>query len=138
KKQSKNIGRAVENVAAVTDVVEGNKEEIDASLKNLKVITDDLAAADFKTTLLEAQKAVVSVKDIMETIDRGEGSLGKMVKTDSMHTQLVEAIKDLEFLLEDMRANPSRYVNFSLIGRKDDGLGLSREEEKKLRKMLKE
>jgi phospholipid/cholesterol/gamma-HCH transport system substrate-binding protein len=36
-----------------------------------------------------------------------------------LYDSLVKATSNLSLLLEDLKANPKRYVHFSLFGRKD-------------------
>ena len=53
----------------------------------------------------------------MTKINEGQGTLGKLVKDDSLYVNLNKATKDLDLLLEDLRVNPNRYL--SLFGKKD-------------------
>lgn len=133
-----NISRAVGNLATTTDVLQKNAEGLDVALQNIEKITTDVAEADLKTTLLSAQKAVAGLDEVLEGINNGKGSLGLLTQTDSLHNRAVAAITDLEYLLEDLRQNPSRYVSFSLIGKKQKGVSLTKPEEKKLMEMLKD
>ena len=51
-------------------------------------------------------------------MNNGEGSLGLLLHTDSLHNELVETNQSIQNLLDDMEANPEKYVHFSLFGRK--------------------
>ena len=54
----------------------------------------------------------------MVGIQKGEGSLGKLVKDDAMYTNLTNMSKELEELIREMKLNPKRFVHFSLFGKK--------------------
>ncbi len=136
--EKSNIARAVENVAVTTDVLQKNAEGLDASIKNVEKITGDLAEAELKETLLKAQETVANLETILADIKNGKGSLGQLTQTDSLHNRAVAAVAELEYLLEDIRRNPGRYVSFNLIGRKQRGVSLTQPEEQKLMEMLNE
>jgi phospholipid/cholesterol/gamma-HCH transport system substrate-binding protein len=42
-----------------------------------------------------------------------------MVKDDALYNNLEKTSKELELLLQDLRLNPTRYVNVSLFGKKN-------------------
>ena len=51
-------------------------------------------------------------------VNNGEGSLGLLLHTDSLHNELIETNQSIQNLLDDMEANPNKYVHFSVFGRK--------------------
>ena len=58
----------------------------------------------------------VIVENEFSYIENGEGSLGKILSTDSIYNQLSNTIKSMDTLLIDVRENPKKYVNISLFG----------------------
>ena len=52
----------------------------------------------------------------MEKIEHGEGSLGLLVNDEQLYNDLTHAVKDLDYLLMDVRTNPKRFVRFSVFG----------------------
>ena len=136
-KEKGNIEEAIENIQASTKVFKNNADNFDTTITNLRRFSEDLASADVKQLVGDAQESMQRVNSILSRVENGEGSLGLLLKNDTLHNSMVQAINDMERLLEDMRSNPSRYVNFSLIGRRDKGLVLSREEEERLKTLLK-
>jgi len=51
-------------------------------------------------------------------VNNGEGTLGMLMHSDSLHNELVETNQSIQNLLDDMEANPKKYVHFSVFGRK--------------------
>ena len=51
-----------------------------------------------------------------QKINSGKGSLGRFLEDDELYSNLEKSTKELAELIEDIKNNPSRYVNFSLIG----------------------
>ena len=77
----------------------------------------------------------LSVSEFKEKINKGDGSMAMLINNDSLHHQLVSASQSLDLLLDDMRAHPGRYVNISLINRKNTD-GLSKRQLEELRKEI--
>ena len=50
-------------------------------------------------------------------MQNGEGSLGKLTKDDELYNNLTRTADNLNKLVEDLKANPKRYVNFSVFGK---------------------
>lgn len=106
-------------------LMENNKQQLDSSLKNVSTITsnfaqlsDSLVNADLAGTLANFQTTVGRLNGILEKIEKGEGSLGKLHKDDALYNNLAEASRELDLLLQDFRLNPKRYVNVSVFGKK--------------------
>ncbi|MFP2995863.1 MlaD family protein [Spongiivirga sp. MCCC 1A20706] len=109
----------------LNELVSGNKQKLDNTIGNIDKITTDLskttdalAKADLQKTVADLQKTVNNFNSVLAKVDKGEGSLGKLLKDEGLYTNLSGASKQLEALLEDMKLNPKRYVHFSLFGKK--------------------
>ncbi len=116
------------NIAAknVNAILGDNKSKIDGTLTNLnKVssdftkISDSLSKANLGQIVRNLEKTLVNVDKIMSEVQSGKGTFGKMVKDESMYNNLDKTSKELELLLQDVRLNPTRYVNVSLFGKKN-------------------
>ena len=73
---------------------------------------------DAVVTFDDLGSAVSNLSQILDLIEKGEGSLGQLVTKDDLHQSLEQTNKQIQLLLEDMRLNPKRYVHFSLFGKK--------------------
>jgi phospholipid/cholesterol/gamma-HCH transport system substrate-binding protein len=56
-----------------------------------------------------------SLQSVAAKVDRGQGSLGRMVNDDKLYTDLAASVKSLRALIEDVRANPQKYFRFSVF-----------------------
>lgn len=54
---------------------------------------------------------------VIAGIQNGEGSLGKLTKDEQLYQNLNKTAENLNVLVEDMKANPKRYLNFSVFGK---------------------
>jgi phospholipid/cholesterol/gamma-HCH transport system substrate-binding protein len=116
------------NTAAknVNTILADNKGKIDGTLSNLnKVssdftkISDSLSKANLGQIVKNLEKTLVSVDKIMSEVQSGKGTFGKMIKDESLYNNLDKTSKELELLLQDVRLNPTRYVNVSVFGKKN-------------------
>jgi phospholipid/cholesterol/gamma-HCH transport system substrate-binding protein len=117
------------HVAQKTDqLLADNKIKLDATISNtekitkdLSKVTTDLSEADFKKTMKDLEDTIASFKGLAQGMERGEGSIGKLMKDTKMYDNLTGASKQLEELLKEMKLHPKRFVHFSLFGKKDKG-----------------
>jgi len=114
-----NINEITTNVASITKNLDDNSEHISSSLANIHALTDSLSKADIKAILDNANLAVVSMKEAMDKVNNGNGTMGKMLNDSSLYINLNKSAADLDVLLKDMQEHPKRYVHFSLWGGKD-------------------
>jgi phospholipid/cholesterol/gamma-HCH transport system substrate-binding protein len=63
--------------------------------------------------------ALESTAQVLDKINRGEGTIGELVNNDTLYNNLEQSALELDKLLEDLRVNPKRYVHFSIFGKRD-------------------
>ena len=103
------IAKVVKNLESITSNLENSNGEIKTILTNFATLSDSLVKADIATVLQ-------NVSDITTKINNGEGSIGLFLKDDKIYANFEKSTRELASLLEDIKKNPSRYVNFSIIG----------------------
>jgi phospholipid/cholesterol/gamma-HCH transport system substrate-binding protein len=113
------LGRILSDVEAFTSVLDKNKGEIDRLVGNLATFSDSLAASELTSTINNANRTFAELADAMEKINNGEGTVGKLLKDDSVYNNLNAATDNLDKLFIDIKERPSRYVHVSLFGKKN-------------------
>ncbi|NBW26987.1 MAG: MCE family protein [Flavobacteriaceae bacterium] len=123
---SKTIKAFNQVVDNANSILTNNKGNIDKTFSNLnKVstdfskISDSLSKANLTKVVNNLEKTLINVDKIMNDVQSGKGSLGKIVKDDDLYNNLEKTSKELELLLQDLRLNPTRYINVSLFGKKN-------------------
>lgn len=109
------IEKILDNAESITSNLEKNNSHLTAILTNFHQVSDSLAAADIASTINNANKAMADFASILGKIDKGEGSMGMLMNNDTLYLELEKSARDLNLLMEDIKANPSRYVKFSLF-----------------------
>lgn len=110
---------------SVNNVVSKNEKNIAEVLENFKTISKDLTVlmaqlkdADMGEAVASLRKTLENLNNVLASVEKGEGSMGKLLKDDALYNNLEGATLQMEQLLEDMKLNPKRYVHFSLFGKK--------------------
>jgi phospholipid/cholesterol/gamma-HCH transport system substrate-binding protein len=76
--------------------------------------TDSLTRRlDLATAQLQAASTSLAV--VMGRMERGEGTLGRLSKDDSLYVNLNSAVANLNQLTTDIRANPRKYLSVSVF-----------------------
>ncbi len=57
---------------------------------------------------------------LMASINRGEGTLGRLARDSSLYRDLDQATISLRQLLDELRLHPERFVHFSIFGRRSE------------------
>ncbi|KQC01076.1 MlaD family protein [Pedobacter sp. Hv1] len=114
--ESSKLSSILSNVETITVNFKNNGAKIDAILTNLNNVTDKVAALNFKQTIDNANKAIGDLQGIVTDVKNGKGSLGQLINDKQMYDNLTNAAKNLDNLMIDLKANPKRYVHFSVFG----------------------
>jgi len=114
--ESSKLSGILSNVEQITVNFKNNGAKIDAILTNLNAVTDKAAALNFKQTIDNANKAIADLQGMVADLKAGKGSLGKLLNDEEMYKNLTNASKNLDNLMIDLKANPKRYVHFSVFG----------------------
>jgi phospholipid/cholesterol/gamma-HCH transport system substrate-binding protein len=108
------------------EILSENKSKLNTTLSNfektsgnLNTMTTSLEKANLGATVKKLEATLTNVNGIMSNLEQGKGSIGKLLNDDAMYTNLTKTSKELELLLQDLRLNPTRYVNVSVFGKKN-------------------
>ncbi|MDH3322345.1 MAG: MlaD family protein [Flavobacteriaceae bacterium] len=115
------------NIAANTDqIIENNDMKIesildnaDLAMQNFSQLTDSLQKADMGQTMLKLKASIESFSAIIESIENGEGTVGKLMQDEELYNNLEGASKELEELLREVKLHPKRFVHLSVFGKKE-------------------
>ncbi len=133
------IAVAVRNFRETSDelrkLVNENRAMVHSSIANFnaasgtaKRLTSD-READLKKTLDELGTAAANMnrlsgrldslsatlQNVSGKVERGEGTLGKLVNEDKVYTELHTSIQNLNVLIADIKKNPKKYFQFSVF-----------------------
>lgn len=125
------VNNILENVKQLTASIEdqkvksilANADSISMKVNSIdmKAISDNTnktmeetqaAIAKLSKTMEEADKTILEFNNLLAGINKGEGSLGKIVKDDKLYDELKDAAKSANILMTDLQQRPQRYIPF--------------------------
>jgi len=102
------ISTLLDNLENISTTLNGSMAHLDNGLKNFSEITDSLKQADLAGT-------IESMKSLLLDLNNPEGTIGKLIKTDSLHNSVDSLIKDLDVLVNNINRNPKKYIKISVF-----------------------
>lgn len=86
--------------------------------KNVVTLTDNLNQLELQATLNRVNTTIDNVQKATNKLNAKDNSLGLLLNDTVLYGNLNTTVNSATYLLQDLKANPERYVHFSLIGRK--------------------
>ena len=103
------VSKVLSNLESITTNLNDSSTGIKPILYNLSSISDTLSNANFGSL-------VNNINTISNNINSGSGSLTKLMNDEKLYNNLEKSTSELAELIEDIKNNPKRYVNFSILG----------------------
>ena len=113
--QRKNIVGIISNIESISRNLRQNNDEISNVIRNISDISDSLAKARIPYTFNQVTQVVESLNKVLQKINSGQGSLGLLVNDPKLYKEVEKAARDLNLLLEDIKANPKKYVKVTVF-----------------------
>lgn len=86
---------------------------------NFVVISDNLKKVDYAATFQQIDNTIKNVKMITEKLNSKDNTVGLLLNDPQLYDNLNETTINAASLLKDLKEHPQRYVHFSLFGRKN-------------------
>jgi phospholipid/cholesterol/gamma-HCH transport system substrate-binding protein len=116
-KQDGSLYESFHNLESFTSMLASQEEEIASMTGHLNSISEALDSAGIERIAEELLAASGAFRQLMEQVNSGDGSVGKMIYSDTLYTHLQNLVANLDSLIVDLNENPGDYVHFSLFGK---------------------
>ncbi|MEN7549228.1 MlaD family protein [Rapidithrix thailandica] len=84
-------------------------------MEKLNTVADSVSTMEVKALVRNTNHLMVEMKQTVKAINKAEGSLGLLIKDDSLYRNMNRTMQDLDSLFIDMKTNPKRYINISVF-----------------------
>jgi phospholipid/cholesterol/gamma-HCH transport system substrate-binding protein len=110
---------------AISKLILENSRNISISVENIRQsserisdISKSLSPKKIKDITTNLDSVLSNLTNISKNLNSSSGTFGKLINDDNVYQNLDSTINELKLLIEDVRNNPNKYINFSVIGRK--------------------
>ena len=122
-----NITQTVSNIKIVTSNLKESNEAIYKILDNTAKLSDSLLASDINGTIFNAKQSLEEVNMILYDIKNGDGTLTRLINDSTVYMSITQMIDEATRLIENIKTEPKRYLQFSIFGKKDKSILDSRD-----------
>lgn len=128
------INNTLNNIESLTAQLNATSTQLNSLVENdiptatgkLIKLEDDLLKIsarineiNFNEMVSSLEASLNNIQQITTALNNGEGTAGMLLKDDELYNKLNDVCTTAVSLLEDLKANPKRYVHFSVFGRKE-------------------
>lgn len=122
KQTSDNTNKLISsNQKGIENVVSNANE----TMKSAKIAVDkygnvaeNIDVKKLNVTVEKLSDVSNKLSSVIDGINNGKGSLGKLTKDETLYNNLNETSNNLNLLIKDLKENPKRYINISVFGKK--------------------
>ena len=82
---------------------------------NLDTITVQAKEADIKQLLANTNQTIQTANKLLQQMQSSNGTVGKMLNDTEVYEQLNRTIADVDSLINDIKANPKRYIHIKVF-----------------------
>ena len=86
---------------------------------NFVAISNNLKEVDYALAMQKVDATLANVKQLTDKLNSKDNTVGLLLNDSALYNNLNATSANAASLLEDLRLHPKRYVHFSLFGRKD-------------------
>ncbi len=86
---------------------------------NFATISSNMKDVDFAAAMQKVDATLANVKSLTDKLGSTDNTVGLLLNDPSFYQNLNATAANAATLLEDLKAHPKRYVHFSIFGKKD-------------------
>lgn len=105
--------------ASLNQSVPATMNKVNHIATNFGEVSDELKAVQWDSTLQNIEKVVANLESVSNQLKSNENTLGALLNDKDLYQNLDSTVQSANALLMDLKANPKRYVHFSVFGNKD-------------------
>jgi phospholipid/cholesterol/gamma-HCH transport system substrate-binding protein len=113
--QKGNIQLTMENITTITGTLSNNSKDLENAIKNLSKLSDTLAQLPVSPIVENISEASNQILLLLQKLNSTESTAGLLLNDDQLYRSITDLSENLSFLINDIQANPKRYLEFSAI-----------------------
>lgn len=130
--QGASLGEAIRKIENLTSeilvILRENRADIRSTAESMEKVSGDVSEIvgsrketlergidDFASAAARFDSLSISLRNITERIEKGEGTLGMLVNEKKLHEDVEQVLANLNALLEDVKADPRKYFKIEIF-----------------------
>lgn len=126
----KNADATMANLKHSTGKLDSVIDTVQYICNDLSGVTNSLNKVNWDSTMVSLEGTLTNLKTTTDKFNSTDNSIGALLNDKALYVTLDSTVNSANALLMDLKANPKRYVHFSVFGSKDKKED-KKEEEKK-------
>lgn len=126
----KNADATMANLKHSTGKLDSVIDTVQYICNDLSGVTNSLNKVNWDSTMVSLEGTLTNIKTTTDKFNSTDNSIGALLNDKALYVSLDSTVNSANALLMDLKANPKRYVHFSVFGSKDKKED-KKEEEKK-------
>lgn len=127
------LANSLSNVKSISKKLDHTADELDrlfhndlpqlmtglqGTVNNMNKITTELSSTDYTQTMAYVDSTITNLHTLSATLTSNHSSVGRLLNDTAFYNNLNGICTNANALIEDVKANPSRYINISVFGKK--------------------
>ena len=109
-KMSQAIDDLSASSATLREFADSNQQKMQGIVDNVSEASEDFAVIAGRLDTLSG-----SINRLVADLEEGRGTLGKTLQDEQLYDKLLKSVSDLDTLVTDIKANPKKYIHFSIF-----------------------
>ena len=115
----KNADATMANLKHSTSKLDGVIDTVQYICNDLSGVTNSLNKVNWDSTMVSIEGTLANLKTTTDKFNSTDNTLGALLNDKESYTDLDSTVNSANALLMDLKANPKRYVHFSVFGSKE-------------------
>lgn len=115
----KNADATMANLKHSTSKLDGVIDTVQYICNDLSGVTNSLNKVNWDSTMVSIEGTLANLKTTTDKFNSTDNTLGALLNDKELYTDLDSTVNSANALLMDLKANPKRYVHFSVFGSKE-------------------
>ena len=119
-RQQQNIETVIQNFKYISEEFKSLPDSLKTAISEASILLDSLNNVDYTSLVDNIDSVMVNMQQITGQLIDSNNSVGALLNEKEMYDNLNKTIQDLDFVIVDFQANPSKYTSISVFGKQPD------------------
>ncbi|HPF51289.1 MAG TPA: MlaD family protein [Draconibacterium sp.] len=111
--EKENVKNIVNNLDDITTTFKNNSQQLDATIKNLHAFSDTISNVSVTPIVNNIEAISEKLSVTLDKLNSSESTAGLLLNDDELYNSLNMLSENMAFLINDIKNNPKRYLQFS-------------------------